>query len=87
MRQRSKRVTEMGRIVFLAATSVALLPVLIVLWIVKSVHDVATGQKAVELPLTDSRAAALLTERAEAAYVREKAQKHMLSATNFAPWL
>ncbi len=64
-----------------------LLAVLIVVWIVKSVREVATDQKAVDLPLTDSQAAALLTERAEAAYAREKAQKHMLYATNFTPWL
>ena len=87
MRQQLKLVTEVSRLVFLAATGGVVLVVILVAWLIKSVPRIGLGKEALDLPLTDRQATALLAERTEAAYAREKARKHMLYATNFNPWL
>ena len=44
-------------------------------------------QVALDLGSTDEQAAVLLAARAEAAYARKNAEKHMLYALNYTPWL
>ena len=73
--------------VILAAISGMVLVVLIVAFFIKSNSRNPLAQAALDLTSTDEQAAALLAARAQAAYAREKAQKHMLYATNYTPWL
>ena len=73
--------------IILAAISGVVLVVLIVTFCIKSNPRRALAQAAPDLRSTDEQAAALLAARAEAAYARQNAEKHMLYATNYAPWL
>ena len=71
----------------LAAISGVALVVLIVAFFIKSNSRSPLAQATPDLPSSDEQADALLAARAEAAYARENAEKHMLYATNYAPWL
>ena len=73
--------------VILAAISGVVLVVLIVAFFIKSNSRSPLAEATLDLPSTDEQAAASLAARAEAAYARENAEKHMLYATNYAPWL
>ena len=73
--------------VILAAISAVVLVVLIVAFFIKSNPRSPLARTALDLRSTDEQAAALLAARAEAAYARENAEKHMLYALNYTPWL
>ena len=70
-----------------AAISGVVLAVLIAAFFIRSNSRGPLAQAALDLPSTDEQAAASLAARAEAAYARENAQKHMLYAINYTPWL
>ena len=73
--------------IILVAIGGAVLVVLIVAFGIKSYPSNSLVQEAPALRSTDEQAAALLAAKAEAAFARENAQKHMLYALNYAPWL
>ena len=73
--------------IILAAISGVVLVVLIGAFGVKSYPKSPLAQAAPDLHSTDEQAAALLAAKAEAAFARENAEKHMLYAINYAPWL
>ena len=70
-----------------AAISGVVLVALIVAFFIKSNPRSPLAQAALDLRSTDEQAAALLAARAAAAYAREKAEKHMVYALNYTPWL
>ena len=73
--------------VILAAISGVTLVVLIAAFFIRTNSRGPLAQTALDLPSTDEQAAASLAVRAEAAYARENAKKHMLYAINYTPWL
>ena len=73
--------------VILAASSGVTLVVLIVAFFIKFNPRSPLAQAALDLRSTDEQAAALLAASAEAAYASEVAEKHMLYALNYTPWL
>ena len=71
----------------LAAIGGVVFVALILAFFIKSNSRNPLAQAAPGLTLTDEQAAASLAARAEAAYARENAMKHMLYAINYTPWL
>lgn len=87
MKRLSKWVVEIARTIFLVTASGLVLVVLMATAVIKALPRLSLAQQPLDTPLTDKQAAAVLAERDEAEFARENAQKHMLHATNFTPWL
>jgi len=70
-----------------AAINGVVLVLLIAAFLIRSNSRGPLAQAALDSPSTDEQAAASLAARAEAAYARENAKRHMLYAINYTPWL
>ena len=87
MMQQIKPAARLGLQIILAAVSGVALAVLYVASFVATDLRNPLVRTVRDSPLTDAEVSSMLAARAEAAYAREKAAKHMLEGTNFAPWL